>query len=372
MEIEITNLTLRYLVEEIKSLAENSHINKIQTLPNKWMKIKVHTKEGTKDIIAAPNVIYFTQYSIPAKMQSSGFSAFLKKHLYNRRILKVEQKGFDRVVVFEFEQNYLIFELFAKGNIILTDKNYEILLALKKESWKDREIKKGETYKFPASKGKNPEELSFKEFKEIAKSDFGIAATMIKQINIAPFYAELICNELKINKKEKFSNLKESELKKVYSAMQKFYTAKKFSESKAFILETDNQKLLLPENIKKPENSKTFENISSALDELLSKDIHGVREREVTAKSKKGISALEFSRKQQIEAIEKTEKKIIENRKKAELIYENYQKVGDVISKINELTAKKIPEKEIKKEITSKYPFVRSIDLKNKKAVLGL
>ncbi|MFH1240686.1 MAG: NFACT family protein [Candidatus Diapherotrites archaeon] len=378
MEIEITNLTLRYLVEEIKLLAENSHINKIQTLPNQWLKIKVHTKEGTKDLIASPTVIYFTQYSIPAKMHSSGFSAFLKKHLFNRRILKIEQKGFDRVVVFEFEQNYLIFELFAKGNIILTDKNYEILMAFRKESWKDRELQKGETYKFPASKGMNPEEISFDEFKEIAKDGFGIAATLIKQINIAPFYAELICDELKIDKKENFPLLKTPELKKVYSAIQKYYVPKEFTHAKAFILENENHKLLLPANIAFPENvtktadSKTFESVSLALDTLLSKDIQGIQERDATKKSEKGISALEFSHNQQIEAIDNTNQKIADSRRKAEIIYENYQKVDEVISKINELAVKKIPEKEIQKEIISKYHFVKSIDMKNKKAVLTL
>ena len=369
MQLEITNLTLRFLVEELRELVENAHVNKIQELPNKWLKIKIHTSKGTRDLIVAPSAIYLTSYSIPAKMQSTGFAAFLRKHLYNKRILSISQKGFDRVVVFEFENFYLIFELFAKGNVILTDKDYKILSPFHVEHWKDRTLRKGHDYKFPASKGINPSELTFAEFKKIAKKESGVASVLIKEINIAPFYAEEICNNLKVDRKEKFSKIKEVYLKKIHSAIKKLYTSK-VTSANPVIVEKNEVKILLPSATK--EKHVSHDSLSKALDEMLSKEIHVVKERGVSEKSEKGISALEFSYNQQLEAKEKGKKQISDNKKKAELIYENYQKINEIMREFEELRKNKLSEKEIKNTLSEKYSFLKSIDMKKQKLILEL
>jgi len=69
-------------------------------------------------------------------MQYSNISLLqLRKHLNNKRLEKVAQLGFDRIVDFQFgsgEASYhVILELYDRGNIILTDYNWIILNVLR-------------------------------------------------------------------------------------------------------------------------------------------------------------------------------------------------------------------------------------------------
>lgn len=372
MQLELTNLTLRYLIEELKPLLEGAHVNKIQELPNNWLKIKLHTKQGTKDLIISPSALYFTSYSIPAKMQTSGFGAFLRKHLSNKRIISVSQKGFDRVVILEFENFFLIAELFARGNIIFTNKNHEILSPLYTEHWKDRTLKKGFIYKFPASKGINPAELSLSELISIAKKGFPVAASLIKEINISPFYAEIVCDEAGVERKEPFSSVSDSKINKIHSLIKEIYSPKEFSSASPVIFEGEKSKILLSFPQKGQKNVISFKTLSEALDKTLSKEACDVKERVASKKSEKETSALEFSYSQQLSAKENAEKQIPENRIKAEIIYANYNKIDELLKTFKELHAKKFPEKQIEKELSLKFPFLKSVDIKNQKLILEL
>jgi predicted ribosome quality control (RQC) complex YloA/Tae2 family protein len=65
----------------------------------------------------------------------SNFTLKLRKHLRTRRLEAVTQLGVDRVVDFQFGSGdaacHLILELYAAGNVILTDSKYEVLTLLR-------------------------------------------------------------------------------------------------------------------------------------------------------------------------------------------------------------------------------------------------
>jgi predicted ribosome quality control (RQC) complex YloA/Tae2 family protein len=65
----------------------------------------------------------------------SNFCMKLRKHLRGKRLDDVRQLGVDRIVVFTFGSgpaaHHVILELYAGGNVILTDANYEILTLLR-------------------------------------------------------------------------------------------------------------------------------------------------------------------------------------------------------------------------------------------------
>ncbi|CAM9411579.1 unnamed protein product, partial [Choristocarpus tenellus] len=69
----------------------------------------------------------------------SGFSMKLRKHIRSKRLEDVRQIGMDRVVDFKFGSgetcNHVILELYASGNIILTDQKYEILNLLRTHTY---------------------------------------------------------------------------------------------------------------------------------------------------------------------------------------------------------------------------------------------
>ena len=135
--MQIPNITLAYQVAGLKQVVEGSMLRKVQELENNWIKLKLQTKQGTKDLILTPNALFIAMHSMHARQNTSGYGALLRKHLQNKRILSFAQHGFDRIIVLEFQEYFLIVELFAKGNIVLADKEKKIISAYRKESWKD-------------------------------------------------------------------------------------------------------------------------------------------------------------------------------------------------------------------------------------------
>ncbi|MFA5357982.1 MAG: NFACT family protein [archaeon] len=366
-QISLSNLSLKHLVEELQAL-ENGFINNVQVLENHWLKIKIHTKEGGKDLIAAPNALFISEYSIPARMRPSGYPSLLKKHLFNQRILSIKQHGLDRIVTFEFAENFLVFELFAKGNIILCDKEMKIIKARWKEEWKDRKLEKGEIYKAPSSRGANLLEETetdfFEKLKVHRKTFFGATVDLL---NAAPQVLEYVFEQTKIDKKKNAGEASSGDAKKILDAVKKIYSKK---AGKAFL----SGGVIFSAEIPLAKEME-FESVNSALNELLVKTIGTEIQKkgETGPAKKKGPSeplreSIEIKKKQ----IEKLEKEELELKAKAEKIYLNYGKIHKILSAIKKADEKKISEKEIKEKINSIDNVIEEVDLKNRKLKLRL
>ncbi len=359
--IQLSNLALKHLVEELQAL-KNGFVNKIQTLDNGWIKIKVHTKEGGKDLVLAPNALFVAEYSIPAKMNPGGYSAFLKKYLFNQRVISIEQKGVDRIVVLEFPDYFLIVELFAKGNVVLVDKEMKIAKAMKREEWKDRKLEKGAEYKFPSSKGVNPLEADEKEFVsnllENKKSAFGACVDLL---NISPAILEKVFSDLNFDKTKNSVDLSENEAKKIFSGVKKAYSAK---ERTVFL--SNNIIYSADLDIEKEE---AFKNINSALNKLLVKDLATPEEDEKgKVRQSKRIADLNLKEAQ----IKKLESEVGKLKEKGDFIYLHYSKISEVLSAVKKGEVKGIPAKEICAKINSVEEIIDTVDLKNKKVTLKL
>jgi len=81
--------------------------------------VRFHTTEFTREKSNIPN----------------SFSLKLRKHIRMKRLESITQLGVDRVLLLTFgsgeSTNHLILELYASGNIILTDKDFTILSLLR-------------------------------------------------------------------------------------------------------------------------------------------------------------------------------------------------------------------------------------------------
>ncbi|HJJ69737.1 MAG TPA: NFACT family protein, partial [Methanocorpusculum sp.] len=97
----------------------------------------------------------------PAPKNPSGFSMYLRKYIEGGKVLSIEQKGIERVIIFSIgkgpNEYKLIFELFDEGNLIFTDKDFKIINALSQKRFRERDIVAGAFYDGTA---KSPEELS--------------------------------------------------------------------------------------------------------------------------------------------------------------------------------------------------------------------
>ncbi|KAD5802906.1 hypothetical protein E3N88_14266 [Mikania micrantha] len=79
--------------------------------------------------------LHTTAYLRDKSNTPSGFTLKLRKHIRTRRLEDVRQLGYDRIVLFQFgvgaNAYYIILELYAQGNILLTDPEFMVLTLLR-------------------------------------------------------------------------------------------------------------------------------------------------------------------------------------------------------------------------------------------------
>ncbi len=348
---QISNLALKHLVEENQCLV-NGFINKIQTTPEGLLKLKIHTKKGDKTILVNDKAFYISEESIGAKQNPGGFSAFLKKHLFNQLIKKIEQKGLDRIILFYFPEKILILELFAKGNIILCDNELNILKAMRKEQWKDRTLAQNEKYKFPSSRGANILKITEKEFEKAMKTNEKTAfGATLDILNVAPRIIEVVFEETKIDKKKNANKLSIQEIKKIFTSTFEKYSKK---EEKVGLL--DNVLYSIDVG-----NEKEFDSLNEALNTLERS------EKPKIVEEKKKEYKIDYEKE-----IKNSEMKSEKYKKIGSDIYLKYTDLTEILKEINENEKKGLNAKEIMKKINSSKIVVKSIDLTKGKVILEI
>ncbi|KAJ3681327.1 hypothetical protein LUZ60_015816 [Juncus effusus] len=153
--------------------------------------------ESEKVLLLIESGIRFhtTQYARDKSTTPSGFTLKLRKHVRNKRLEDVRQLGYDRIVLFQFglgeNAHYIILELYAQGNILLTDSEYTVMTLLRSH----RDDNKGLTI---MSRHRYPIE-SCRTFE---KTD----PTKLSQTLINPTKPTQTLNETEISTKNKKSN----------------------------------------------------------------------------------------------------------------------------------------------------------------------
>jgi len=258
----------------------------------------------------------------------------------------------------ELREKLLILELFAKGNVILCDKEMNILRAMRKEQWKDRTLAKEEIYKFPSSRGKNPLEIDEKEFiaglKENQKSIFGAC---VELLNVSPTIMESVFDQLKIDKTK--STEKSGVVgKKILKEVKKIYSSKEgtiyLSKGNIYSTKTNEQK------------EREFENINTALNELLVEEIKPIVVEEIKIRKPKNRTA------QYLGQIKEAGKKEIKYKEIGEKIYLEYNTISELFEAIKKGKGKGLKAKEIMTKINSVNPTIKSLDLNKNKIKVEL
>ncbi|MFA6268222.1 MAG: NFACT family protein [archaeon] len=367
MDIQLSNLALLHLVEELKFF-ENGFVNNVQTLENGWLKFKIHTKElGDKQLVVTPNALFVSNYSLSAKQNPGGFSALLKKHLNNQRIVSLSQHLADRIIVMTFPKAVLILELFAKGNIVLCDNEMKIIKAMRREEWKDRKLEQNAEYKFPSSRGINPAEATLKDFttqlSQNSKTFFGACVDIY---NTSPLILEFAFDELKLDKKKDAQKATPQEVKSLFEKMKSIYSSK---ESKVFL----NQNVIYSTEIGK-EKEREFESITAALNILLLSegDKKEIKIKEISPVENPKTQKAQKDTQNMLNKIKGFEISASENQKKGEEIFTHYQQIDEVLKVIQKGKQKGLEEKEILEKINSIKPIIKELDFKKKRLVLIL
>ncbi|GER28419.1 nuclear export mediator factor Nemf [Striga asiatica] len=108
----------------------------VYDLSPKTYVFKLMSSSGVTESGESEKVLLLMESGVRDKSNTpSGFTLKLRKHIRTRRLEDVRQLGYDRIILFQFGQgvnaHYVILELYAQGNVILTDSEFTVLTLLR-------------------------------------------------------------------------------------------------------------------------------------------------------------------------------------------------------------------------------------------------
>lgn len=176
-------------------------------------------------VIVRGKRLYMSRRDRPMPNNPSPFAMILRKHLANSRLVKVEQHGFDRVVILTFEhgggQYKLVIELFRDGNVLLLDDNEVILQPLTHAKYASRALKRGEPYT-PPPETLDPRELDRNGLDNLLdNSDHSLIRTLAARANLGRIYGNAVCSAAEIDSDDPADSLDETQREVLSESMNK-------------------------------------------------------------------------------------------------------------------------------------------------------
>lgn len=118
--------------------------------------------------------LHTTAYVRDKSTTPSGFTLKLRKHIRTRRLEDVRQLGYDRIVLFQFglgaNAHYVILELYAQGNILLTDSEFTVLTLLRSHRDDDKGLAIMSRHRYPIEASRVFERTTVAKLQEALES----------------------------------------------------------------------------------------------------------------------------------------------------------------------------------------------------------
>ncbi len=208
MKTGLSGIDIRALIAEKGETIEGSWITNIYQLPNRifLLKIRIPGVPGSHFLLLEPERrVHFTNYARPVPKTPPYFCTTLRKHLRDKRINRVKQLGLDRVIEMEIgpEPSYrLIVELMPRGALILVSPEGKIIASTSYKRMRDRDIHPGKPYTPPPSAETDILTMSIEEIKERLENEKGKMGILLSRIlNIGPVWSKELLARAKIENK---------------------------------------------------------------------------------------------------------------------------------------------------------------------------
>lgn len=209
---------LHNLVLSVKNDITNTFLKNVYHFENKWM-----FKFNKVSLVFDPkNKLFIGEFEEREKNIHS-VCRKLRLTLGDKKVLNIGILNKDRTVVFEFQNNYLILENYAKGNIILTDKEYTIIVLTRIYNNISHGNKYTELFDFNTDESKviksiEPVKLEIRKVKP--KKEKSTISTQVKNLESKIVKIEEIINDTDYTSFEQLSKL-HSDRKKLNEKLDK-------------------------------------------------------------------------------------------------------------------------------------------------------
>ncbi|MFB6221119.1 MAG: ribosome rescue protein RqcH [Halolamina sp.] len=307
------------------------------------------------------------------------FAMMLRGRIESADLVSVEQYEFDRILVFEFERpdqnTTLVVELFGDGNVAVLDGNGEVVRSLETVRLKSRTVAPGSPYEFPQSR-LNPLDVSYEALeRRMEESDTDVVRTVATQLNLGGFWGEELCRRAGIEKTMSIDDAGEAAYRAIHRELESLAEALQSGEfdPRVYVEEPDDttdadedapltqrrtvvdvSPVVLEERSELA--SVAFDSFNAALDEYFYRLERQERREEEAAGRERPDFEAEIEREkriiqQQEQAIEGFEEEAEQRRREAELCYERYDLVDEVLSTVQQAREQDTPWDEIEETL---------------------
>jgi predicted ribosome quality control (RQC) complex YloA/Tae2 family protein len=352
------------LVKELQFLV-GGRVDNIYNPEKEEFILQLHVSGKGKQILRmiSGKLFYLASWKKPAEAPS-GFCMFLRKHLGGARLRGINQLESERIVELLFEKKdgkeRLVVELFGKGNILLCDENNIVLSALVYHKWKDREIRAKFDYSYP-KREYNLFDIKLDELTLLFnKSDKNVVKCLASDLGLGGSYAEEVCLISDVDKDKKAIDADEKEIKAIFKVLGNIIETK---IKPLIVYDKDEVKDIVPFNLKVYDKLKVkeFKGYSEAFDDYFLVEFKEEKPKSKQEKEIERIKRMFETQKKQIDGLGVKEEK---EREKAELIYNNYKLLGDILSELKK-AAEKHSWDEIKERLKG-HKVIKSVNSKEK------
>ncbi len=340
MPKQIASMDLVALVQDLQVL-EDARIDKFYQRNNELILYAYNPGDKKYRLFMTAGRAFFSDYKREMPDKPPSFCMYLRKQLGGAVIQRVEQYQFDRILEIHTDEHILICELFGGGNFILTNKNHEILNALKTgEVSGGRELHQGDQYVYPGDdEDDQPTDEIFEEH-----ADEELVIVLATEIGLGGDWAEEICARAGVDKNTVISDLDDDTLDTVITTVNEtFHTLKngELDPRVYYTLDDEGNKdpvaaTPIPFETYDDYESTAFDSFSKGLDTYFTEKEKSEYRRQQTKAYREKKETLEHRLEQQERQIEGLEVAVEENQEKGDLIYENYSLVEDIIASMKQ------------------------------------
>tara|TARA_Y100000310_G_scaffold50358_1_gene46403 strand:- start:5366 stop:6484 length:1119 start_codon:yes stop_codon:yes gene_type:complete len=365
---QLSAFELGYIVKDLQAVV-NGKISRVYMPDERTVTFQVHVSSVGKHFVTAylPGFLYLAEGKRENPEKIFGFCTFLRKHIEGFRITKIEQQGFERIVVFTLEgkdtTKLLVLELFAKGNAILTDDKMKVLSLWRTTKGKV-ELRGGVKYSFPELKYdiKDLKDVT-KAFRETKKDN--VEMTLAVDLGLGGGLAQELCLELDFDSSKK---LPADQILKVYDALQKVFAKK---ASPRVIYEKDIVDVIPCElQVFAQRNQHRVKTFSEGVDRLVNTTLLTKAQQGKESVYDKEVGKVENLLAKQTKQLQKIIEEIDDNTAKADALYENYQEVKKVLDYVKALE-EQMNWDEIADHLKD-HTLVKGVNAKEKKVLIEL
>ncbi|MFB6170614.1 MAG: ribosome rescue protein RqcH [Haloarculaceae archaeon] len=352
---ELTSVDLRALVAEL-SAYEGAKVDKAYLYGDDFLRLRMRDFDrGRVELVVEVGDVKRAHVAaaehVPeAPERPPDFAMMLRNRIAGADFVGVSQFEFDRILTFDFERpdtnTTIVVELFGEGNVAVLNDDREVVQSLETVRLKSRTVAPGSQYEFPSSRF-NPLTADYDAFEaRMNASDTDVVRTLATQLNFGGLYAEELCTRAGVEKTLAIDDAGEAEYERLYDAISRLAARLRAGDLDPRVYYEDGDDdgrrvdatpLPLEEHEAAGLSSEVFETFNEALDDYFA---HFESEDEPSEAGRDRpdfeaeLAKQERIIEQQENAIESFEEEAEEERRKAELLYERYDLVDDIVSTV--------------------------------------